>query len=218
MAHVHVSKDCKKHKGTVEWLRQYALKNDIRIRDLSHLTVPDLPPKTFMTLMRPSFHHITLFCIPSNHDFPYPIQPQPTLYELVTNQPTAFVGIGNSFRRLPFSAITEQMLDTMRQHSELCCICLEKKPANGCVICNVAWCDDCQNQQEGKIVPNYFDSKRWKGRWYSFTCSYISIENLWNEYKNGNSNAVLKCPQCRMLFLPTTERVINERKWNKTVF
>lgn len=153
----HVPKDCVDHTGTIECIRQYGLKENIRIRDLSHLSLANLSGKQFNALIKPSFTQITWLLIPSNQRFPYHIEPEPTLEERRIGQSTAFVMFGTSLRRLPFSAISERMLNTMRENSVQCCMCWEAiqrsedKPANLCVDCNVTWCHDCQTTLEGKI-------------------------------------------------------------------
>lgn len=153
----YIAKTCKDHNNSIECIRHYALQNDVKIRDLTHITVSKIPTSSLQILLKPQSGRITFLYVPLHEDFPYEIEEQPTLSELRTNQPTLLISFGNLIRRIPISAVSEKMLHTMKNNANKCCMCWDlmtvqhvKDEYHACSGCNVTWCASCNLKFEGK--------------------------------------------------------------------
>lgn len=163
MAFLHIKKSLKDYDCSLECVRHYALVNDLKIRDLTHLVVSKISSSQLQILLKQKINQITLFYIPLHADFPYEIEQQPTLSELRTNSPTVLLCLGSIIRRVPISSLTGQMLHTMEHNSKRCCMCWDEIQItteaglnNACSGCNVIWCTPCHSKFEGNVNAHYF--------------------------------------------------------------
>lgn len=139
MEAIHLQKTPRDLNGTVECIREFALKNNLRVQELDEILVLKY---NHAAIFKPSFNEIKWFYIPQSHH---------SLFDSSDNE--IVIVLGSYTRFVSVSDITEQLLYSMLHHSAECCVCQEQTEICAvmvCFTCNANWCMDCQASLEGK--------------------------------------------------------------------
>ena len=144
MKAVHLPRTSKDRNGTVECIREFALKNNLGIKELDEDQVDRLQSR------KPSFNEITWFYVPP---FSETGNSKDSQNVCETSRQLAIL-FGSHLRFVTVSDITEQLLCSMVHSSSECCICQEMLAYNNgwmsCNSCNVYWCMTCQATLKGR--------------------------------------------------------------------
>lgn len=143
---VILKKDCKELSGNVECLREFALKNNLRMRDLD--TLNNVSEDKLNLLLAPAKNSITWRCFKRVPDF---LQKH-FIEEIHGDSLNILIALGHIQRFVPIYEVTEKMLNTMLNDNGKCCICwitfLDNDKRSLCSNCNVCWCQECQKGLE----------------------------------------------------------------------